>query len=204
MPQTPGTWLQRLVACASSDMRAHIWKPASPVIDLNRTIRKYDKRTRGDGFHALHDWDGIADKVNPETIPVDVLDYLVRERGQAPVEPVVLGILLDYYYMHLLALVALRIWDEGDADRNLDRVDGLLAALQGPNGSSQRFADDAETLILIATSHFELAEWGYAKLLDLQPGGSAASIASAWRWATPRASAATCGLVSRPPTAATP
>jgi hypothetical protein len=147
-------------------MRAHLWKPGAAVIDLDRTIRKYDKRTRGDGFHALHDWDGIADKVNPETIPVDVLDYLVRERGQAPVEPVVLGILLDYYFMHLLALVALRIWDGGDADGNLDRVEGLLAALQGPKGSGQRFAADAETLILIATSHFELAEWGYAKLLD--------------------------------------
>jgi hypothetical protein len=147
-------------------MRAHVWKPGSSVIDLARAIRKYDRRTRGDGFHVLHDWDGIADKVNPETIPVDVLDYLVRERGEAPVEPIVLGILLDYYFMHLLALVALRIWDEGDADRNLDRVDGLLAALQGPNGSGQRFADDAETLILIATSHFELAEWGYAKLLE--------------------------------------
>jgi hypothetical protein len=148
------------------NLRAHAWKSVSPPIDLERTIRKYDKRTRGDGFHALHDWDGIADKVNPETIPVDVLDYLVRERGHEPVAPVVLAILLDYYFMHLLALVALRIWDEGDADRNLERVDGLLTELQGPSGSGQKFADDAETLILIATSHFELAEWGYAKLLE--------------------------------------
>jgi hypothetical protein len=146
-------------------MRGHVWKSVAPVIDLERTIKKYDKRTRGDGFHALHDWDGIADKVNPETIPVDVLDYLVRERGHEPVTPIVLAILLDYYFMHLLALVALRIWDDGDADRNLDRVDRLLEDLQGPFGSGQKFAKDAETLILIATSHFELAEWGYAKLL---------------------------------------
>ncbi len=146
-------------------LRAHAWRSVSPAIDLERSIRKYDRRTRGDGFHALHDWDGIADKVNPETIPVDVLDYLVRERGDAPAAPVVLAVLLDYYFMHILALVALRIWDEGDADRNLERVDGLLADLQGPAGSSQKFAADAETLILIATSHFELAEWGYAKLL---------------------------------------
>jgi hypothetical protein len=96
---------------------------------------------------------------------VDVLDYLVRERGDAPAAPVVLAVLLDYYFMHILALVALRIWDEGDADRNLERMDGLLADLQGPSGSGQKFAADAETLILIATSHFELAEWGYARLL---------------------------------------
>ena len=145
------------------NLRAHAWRPLA--IDLERAIRKYDKRTRGDGFHALHDWDGIADKVNPETIPIDVLDYLSRERGHGPAAPIVLAILLDYYFMHLLSLVALRVWDEGDADRNLDRVDGLLAVLQGPSGSGQRFAADAETLILIATSHYELFEWGYARLL---------------------------------------
>ncbi|MGH9385677.1 MAG: hypothetical protein ACRD2N_15455 [Vicinamibacterales bacterium] len=147
-------------------MRTNVWKVASPVIDLERSIKRYDKRTRGDGFHALHDWDGIADKVNPETIPVDVLDYLRRERGSEAVTPIVLAVLLDYYFMHILSLVALRVWDEGDADRNLDRVDRLLGRLQGPHGSGQRFAADAETLILIATSHFELAEWGYGKLLE--------------------------------------
>jgi hypothetical protein len=146
------------------NLRAHAWKPLA--IDLERAIKKYDKRTRGDGFHALHDWDGIADRVNPETIPIDVLDYLSRERGTGPAAPIVLAILLDYYFMHLLSLVSLRIWDEGDADRNLDRVDRLLATLQGPGGSGQRFAADAETLILIATSHYELFEWGYTKLLQ--------------------------------------
>jgi hypothetical protein len=146
-------------------MRTNVWKVVRPAIDLERAIKKYDKRTRGDGFHALHDWDGMADKVNPETIPVDVLDYLARERGGEPAGPGVLAVLLDYYFMHILSLAALRVWDEGDADRNLDRVDRLLARLQGPGGSGQRFAADAETLILIATSHFELAEWGYGKLL---------------------------------------
>ena len=59
----------------------------------------------------------------------------------------------------------MRIWDDGDADRNLDRVEELLRELQGPSGSGQRFAADAETLMLIGTSHYELEEWGYAKLL---------------------------------------
>src|SRR5438094_7019475 len=40
-----------------------------------------------------------------------------------------------------------------------------LQRLQGPGGSGQQFVDDAETLILIATSHFEVVERGYGKLL---------------------------------------
>jgi hypothetical protein len=59
----------------------------------------------------------------------------------------------------------LRIWDDGDPDANLDRLNALLAVLQGPGGSGQRFVDEAETLILIATSHFEIVERGYATLL---------------------------------------
>jgi hypothetical protein len=37
--------------------------------------------------------------------------------------------------------------------------------LQGPDGSGQRFVDSAATLILIATSHFEIVERGYGRLL---------------------------------------
>ena len=77
-----------------------------------------------------------------------------------------LSILLDYYFMHVLGLLSVRIWDEGDADANLDRVDELLRLLQGPAGSGQPFAADAETLILIATSHYEMYERGYAVLLE--------------------------------------
>jgi hypothetical protein len=44
-------------------------------------------------------------------------------------------------------------------------LNDLLAELQGPNGSGQLFAADAETLMLIATSHYELEEWGYELLL---------------------------------------
>ena len=51
--------------------------------------------------------------------------------------------------------------DEGDADANFDRLQGLLEALQGPEGSGQLFVSNAETLVLIATSHFELSEAGY-------------------------------------------
>jgi len=147
-------------------MRANAFSTSPEPIDLERIVKKYDRRTRADGFHVLHDWDGIADKVNPDTIPVDVLHYVADQRGSDPVDAKALAILLDYHFMHVLALLSLRIWDEGDADANLDRLRDLLDMLQGTGGSGQRFAADGETLLLIGTSHYELHERGYGTLLD--------------------------------------
>ena len=146
-------------------MRANVWSAGSQRVNLARIINAFDIRTRHDGFHVLHDWDGKADKVNEDIIPVDVLTYLMHRRGEEPPDQRALAILVDYYFFHVLALFSLRIWDEGDADANLDRLSRLLRALQGPDGSGQQFAANAETLILIATSHFELHERGYDKLL---------------------------------------
>jgi hypothetical protein len=147
-------------------MRAHAWRAYDTHLRLDRIVRENDSRTRQDGFHVLHDWDGKAGQVNPDIIPVDVLNYVLSLRGDAPADPVVVSILVDYYFVHLLELLSVRVWDEGDADANLDRVDALLAALQGSDGSGQVFADDAETLILIATSHYEPNERGYELLLE--------------------------------------
>ena len=149
-----------------ASMRGHTWKAGGSKIELGEIVAIYDRRTRQDGFHVLHDWDGQADHVNADIIPVDVLDYLSARRGAEPPDATALAILLDYYFLHLLALLSLRIWDEGDPDANLDRLDQLLSELQGPNGSGQRFVDEADTLILIATSHFEMVERGYATLLE--------------------------------------
>jgi hypothetical protein len=146
-------------------MRANVWSAGAQRLNLERIVNAFDVRTRHDGFHVLHDWDGKADRVNEDIIPVDVLNYLVHRRGGEPPDARALAILVDYYFFHLLALFSLRIWDEGDADANLDRLHGLLLALQGANGSGQQFAANAEMLILIATSHFELEERGYGKLL---------------------------------------
>jgi hypothetical protein len=147
-------------------LASHVLKTAGEQIGLARFIKAYDARTRADGFHVLHDWDGKADRVNENIIPVDVLDYTIDKRGDDPADRRVLAILLDYYLMHVLSLLSLRIWDEGDADENLARLNRLLQDLQGPNGSGQQFVRDAETLLLVATSHFELEERGYHTLLD--------------------------------------
>lgn len=130
-------------------------------------VRELDRRTRADGFHVLNDWDGKADAVNPDIIPIDVLNYVAAQRGADATDAASIAVLLDYYYFHLLALLSVRVWDDGAerADARLDRLQRLLDLLHGDGGSGQRFAADAETLILIATSHYERVEEGYERLL---------------------------------------
>jgi hypothetical protein len=147
-------------------MRSNVWKAGAHHINLDALVRAYDSRTREDGFHVLHDWDGKADRVNDDTIPVDVLHYLIEKRGDEPCDATAIAILVDYYFLHVLALLSLRVWDDGDPDGGLDRLHHLLEELQGPNGSGQPFVDNAETLMLIATSHFELDERAFGKLLE--------------------------------------
>jgi hypothetical protein len=147
-------------------MQSHQWKAANQTIDLQKFVPAYDAVTRQEGLHAMHDWDGVADHVNPDMIAIDVLNYILELRGDEPSNPLILAILLDYYFIYALALLSLRLWDHGNADANLDRLGDLLDLLQGPGGSGQRFANDPETLILIATSHYELDEHGYDLLLE--------------------------------------
>ncbi len=153
------------LAALRDALRAHRFRAGSQQIFLERAVTTFDGRTRAEGFHILHDWDGVAQHTNPDIIPVDVLHFIAQQRGTEASSEIELAILLDYYFMHLLALLTMRIWDDGDADENLERLNAMLAELQGPNGSGQQFAADAETLLLIGTSHFEPEEWGYGKLL---------------------------------------
>ena len=139
---------------------------AFPGVSLQRIVNRLDSRTRDDGFHVLNDWDGKADQLNQDTIPVEVANYAMERCPAGPSEKTVLAILLDYYFLYVLALLALRAWDEGDANENLGRVSRLVGALQGPSGSGQRFVDDAETLILVAIAHFEPDVRAYDRLLE--------------------------------------
>ena len=146
-------------------MRANRFKAAGQQIFLDRVVSSFDGRTRAEGFHVLHDWDGVAQQTNPDIIPIDVLHFLVDQRGADAASDVELAILLDYYFMHVLQLLSLRVWDDGDPNENYDRLNAMLSDLQGPGGSGQQFTSDAETLMLIGTSHYEPEEWGYARLL---------------------------------------
>jgi hypothetical protein len=128
-------------------------------------VKAYDTRTRADHFHVLHDWDGKAEAVNPDSIVVDVLNFAMdNQAGHSP--RTVLAILLDYYFFYLLALLSMRVWDDGRPDGNFERLNRALETLQGPGGSGQRFVSNAETLMLVATSHYEPDQQGYDELLE--------------------------------------
>ena len=146
-------------------MRSHVWHAGGTTIDLAEAIDALDRTTRIEGFHVLHDWDGKAARVTPNSIAVDMLEFTAASVGKEPANPSVLAMAIDYYFMYVLALVAMRAWDTEDPGAALDRVTTLVEYLQGPDGSGQGFAQNAETLLLIATSHYEPAEHGYDLLL---------------------------------------
>ena len=154
------------LAALAEGVSSHVFHPASGPVRFAKLIERYDGLTRADGFHVMHEWDGVSDEVNADSIPIDVLNYIADLRRNDATDHRVLAILLDYYFLHVLALMSMRIWDDGDANENLDRVGGLLTALQGPQGSGHRFASDAETLLLIATCHYERNAHGYDLLLE--------------------------------------
>ncbi len=147
-------------------MRSHTWSGMGRRLVIVTAVRECDRLTQDEGFHALHDWDGIADHVNSEIIPVDVLDFVRRVRGEHRPDANTLAILIDYYFFHVLSLLALRAWDTDDPDGALGRVGTLSDLLQGHHGSGQPFVGDPETLLLLATSHFEPDERGYVTLLE--------------------------------------
>jgi hypothetical protein len=158
--------LGRALTRLRQSLGAHVLAAGGRKVPFDGFVADFDRRTRADGFHVLHDWDGKSDRVNPDTIPVDVLNYLIAIGGGGPPDSAVVAILLDYYLFNILCLLSLRIWDAGSADDNLERLGGLLERLQGSDGSGHRFASHAGTLMLIATAHFELEERGYRTLLE--------------------------------------
>ena len=153
--------LQRL----RTGMRTNTFKYGSSALALDRLVKTLDTRTREDGFHALHDWDGKADKLNEDIIPVDLLNYFMSATTRPPYPAIGLAVFLDYYFMYIVAMLALRAWDAADPSTALDEVTRQLQLLQSPYGGGQRFAENAETLILIATSHFEPDHDAYPRLL---------------------------------------
>lgn len=147
------------------NMRRHVFETASVRLEFDRIIGQLDSRTREEGFHVLRAWDHNEHRFSQEDIPVLMLDYAAREEG-VPSERVTLAILLDYYFLHVLALVVMRAWDQPEADETFDRVTDMIGDLQGPYGSGHRFVDDAETLLVLAISHFHPDEKAYHRLID--------------------------------------
>ena len=144
---------------------AHVLAAGGRKVSLDGFVADFDRRTRADGFHVLHDWDGKADRVNPDTIPVDVLDYLIAMGGGGPPDSAVVAILLDYYLFNILCAVSA---DSG-TPAALTTISAARPAARAPSElrrRGHRFASHAGTLILIATAHFEPEERGYRRLLE--------------------------------------
>ncbi len=52
-----------------------------------------------------------------------MLHFIADQRGAESASATELAILLDYYFMHVLALLTMRIWDDGDPDENFERLE---------------------------------------------------------------------------------
>ena len=147
-------------------LRAHRLERAGGALDLRALVQALDAASRQDGFHVLLEWEQAAGRFSREEIPVLMADQLARGDASTRQDRDALATLLDFYFLYLIALLLMRVWDEGDPGANLDRVDALLAALRGPDGSGQRMVDGVGTLLFVATSNFQPDDTGYRRLLD--------------------------------------
>ena len=141
-------------------MRSHVWTIDEREFDFARAIEKLDRKTRQIGFHVLHDWDGIADRVNDDTIPVDVLHYLIDRRGEEPASAARWPCCSITTSCTCWRCCRCASGTRAMPTRTSTVWTSCCDLLQGPDGSGQPFATDAETLLLIATSHYEMYERG--------------------------------------------
>lgn len=146
-------------------MASHAFRTSGHTFDFAKVVRKLDKRTRQDGFRVFHSWDHKAHRFTANIVPVLMLDFYESAEVTEPSERLTLLMLLDFYFLHVLALCAMRAWDDGHADETLDRVTRLTTELQGSSGSGHRFLDDAETLLIYALSQFHPEEQAYDRLI---------------------------------------
>jgi len=146
-------------------MRSHRLPMRGAPASLGRVVQSLDNRTRKEGFHVLESWDYRAHRFARDIVPVLMLDRCVASGSHRRLEAA-LSILLDQYFLSVLGLIAVRAWDDGDPDAILGRVTALLTRVDGSNGGRHGFVDDAETLLLVAVSHYHPQDVAYDVLLE--------------------------------------
>ena len=149
-----------------ADLGHHSFQTASRKLALRDLIRRLDDLTRKEGFEVFHTWDHSRHQFCEENAPVLTLDYFANLRSTPRSDRIALSILLDFYFLHVLMLLAVRVWDEDDPDGALERVTSLLRLLQGPDGSGHHFAEGGETLMMLAISQFHPHELAYDQLIE--------------------------------------
>lgn len=145
-------------------LAGHRFETGDRTVELADDVAELDRRTREEGFHVLQAWNFREQRFTEDNIAVLMLDFAAREELKA--SRTSLSVLLDHYFLHLLALLAMRVWDTPRPDAALSRVDRLLGALQGEDGSGHRFVSDAESLLVLAVSYFHPEEAAYDRLID--------------------------------------
>ncbi len=133
---------------------------------LAALVRRLDARTWQDGFRVLHSWDHTKHVFTDDIVPALLIGFFEDAQTRPTDDRVTLAILLDYYFVHLLSLAAMRAWDTADPDAHLRRVTELLATLQGERGSGHVFVRDAETLVIYALSQFHPEEQAYDRIIE--------------------------------------
>jgi hypothetical protein len=158
--------LTHALARLRAAMRAHVFPTGGAPLDFARIVSTFDRATRAEGFHVLESWDYRAHRFSTDTVPVLMLERCAAADVPAVRRRQALAVLLDQYFLSVLGLLSVRAWDTGDANGNLARVSALVALLNGAAGSGQRWVDDAETLLLLAISHYHPREAAYDGLLE--------------------------------------
>lgn len=144
-------------------MRAHHFRTAGGSIALGPLVDSLDAATIADGFHILHVWDPVAHRFRDDGAALLLLKLVRPVVGPNVRRELVLQ--LDVYFLYLLQLLVMRVWDAPDPDAALDEVSALLEALQGPQGSGRWWVQDAATLLSLAIAQYQPDERGYSDCL---------------------------------------
>lgn len=147
-------------------MRSHRFEYGTGVLFLDKLVKRLDNRTRQAGFHALHDWDGKAERFCDDSIPAELTEFIRNSAApdDAATRKFQIQALVDYYFLYVSGLLMLRAWDDGTPDARLTQIGQCLDSLQGPEGSGHAFVENVETLLLVVTSHFEPDVTAYDRL----------------------------------------
>jgi len=154
--------VEESVARLRRGMRAHAFAANGTTHSLARVVQALDQRTKAEGFHVLESWDYVGHRFADQIVPVLMLDRCSATSSDASSEDTVLSILLDQYLLSVLGLIVARAWDDPEPDAVFDHVTRILRTVEGPS----RFVDDAETLLLLAVSHYHPHEAAYGVLVD--------------------------------------
>ena len=147
-----------------SAMRSHTFQTGDGTLSLQKVVFDLDERSQREGLHVLHAWDFQRHVFSEDIAPVLLLDHCAELRRGAD-DRLASAILLDVYLYTMLSLLAVRAWDSGDPNANLDRVNALMRVAQ-QGGSGLAYVDDAETLLFLAISYYHPQEDCYGRLLE--------------------------------------